>query len=227
MFNVKAIFLLCMVSFGSNAGYFKDGDFDLDGIKDSIIINHEKTIQFKFTPSSSGRETSYNIEYLNSAEEGYTDLYKYNNKNYIVSYYSDFRNGSEYNEGIYRWDSGLKNFVMYMDVDVAKKNGSLIYQPKMVECCVLLGDENANPEFLSDAEELVNVDKIIKSIKSSLINKDGYIDNLTVEELSLINKHYRSEFETVLISLKKAISKDKDSDVYAELDKILSISATP
>lgn len=216
-----------MVSFGANAGSFKDGDFDLDGIKDSVIISYGKTIQLKFTPSSSGKNFSYNIEYLNSADEGYTDLYKYNKRNYIVSYYSDFRNGEEYNESIYRWDSNLESFVMFMDVDVTKVNGSSVYKPKMVVCCVLLGDENANLNFLSDADESVHVDKVIKNINTSFINKDGYIDNMVVEELSLINKHYSSEFKPVLTSLKQYFSKNKDSEMYYELAKILSVSSKP
>lgn len=227
MFNKKIIFLCGLVSFGANAESFNDGDFDLDGIKDMITINHDKTIQFKFIPSSSGKEFSYNFEYLNSADEGYSDLYKYNKKNYIVSYYSDFRSGDEYNEGIYRWDSGLNNFVMYMDVDVTKENGLLSYKPKMVKCCVLLGDENANPKFLSDTDEAVNVEEIVKRINSSLTNGDDYIDNLTIEEISLINKYYAPEFNPVLTSLKQVISTNRNNDIYAELDKILSGNSNP
>lgn len=222
MIKKNIIFLFGLVCLGVNAASFNDGDFDLDSIKDKITISHDKNIQFKFTPSSSGKEIKYNLEYLNSADEGFTDLYKYHNKNYMVSYYSDFRGGDQYTEGLYRWDSKLNNFVLYMGVDVIKKNGILKYKPKMAICCTLLGDENTKPQYLSNADEVISAEGMVKNIDNSLKIKDGFIGNITAEEISFISYHYRPEFKDVLLSLKQELLIDENSDSYNILASFLN-----
>jgi len=222
MINKNIIFLFGLICLGANAVSFNDGDFDFDGIKDQITISHGENIQLKFTPSSTGKEIKYNLEHLNSADEGFTDLYKYHNKNYIVLYYSDFRGGDQYTEGLYRWNTELNNFVLYMDVDVIKENGILKYKPKMAMCCTLLGDENAKPQYLSHADEAISVERIVKNIDDSLKNNDGFIEGLTAEEIAFINYHYKPEFKAVLLSLQQELSIDKNSASYNVLTDFLN-----
>lgn len=217
------LFLIFFICINSNAASFIDGDFDQDGIIDKIEITHlEKEIHLEYTPSSLKEKFRYEIERLNNSEDGYSDLYKYSNNNYIVSYYSDSPTGKQFSENLYKWNAKVNNFVLYINADVTIGNNKVTISPKVAKCCFILGDIKNEPLFLSEKETYQYAQNMITDIDSNLKSESERGINITNEEIYLISKFYTPENKNTFTSLLDLAQKRQDQQTVDMLSSLIN-----
>ncbi|MGB7801191.1 hypothetical protein [Buttiauxella sp.] len=135
MKGLPIIIYMLLICNSADCAIYKSGDFDKDGVVDNLIITLGKDIQLKFIPSSTNKTVIYSLNYLHDSDDGFSDLYKYNGKNYIVSYYSDYRIKKDYSEELYKWDSKLGEFILYLSAEIQSDTKEMKIDTKLAKCC--------------------------------------------------------------------------------------------
>lgn len=183
------------------AATYVDGDFDHDGVKDKYEIKIEKEMKLIIHLSSVNQERVYSWEHLDSPDDGFSNLYRYGDRNYIVYSYSDFRDNSDYVEDIYSWNPDINEMVLYLPAEVKNTGARTSISTKMAKCCTVAGDQLNQPAYLDSSESAVRaqelVDLMYLKIQGNTAHKHSFIN----EEISFINSNY------------KAVNKNKYIDI--------------
>jgi hypothetical protein len=197
-YTLIAILFSCNVS----ALSFVDGDFDRDGFIDRIEIETNENIDFSYFPTTKTIERKYKLEKSNDSDEGYSELFKSNGKNYIVYYFSDYATGDEYTENLYVWNSELNDFILYLTADITKDNsGTDSVQTKIAKCCYKLGGNN-EVTYYSGIELNQYVSTQINNIKQWFsLERYDLLQNITYEEIQVLSGYVSNENKELFIKL--------------------------
>ena len=212
------MFILCS---NVDAATYRSGDFDQDGVVDNVVITRGKDIQLKFTPSSTNKMVTYSLDYLHDSDNGFSDLYKYNEKNYIVSYYSDYQIRKDYSVDLYKWDSKLSGFILYLSADIQSNSNSMKVETKIAKCCYKLGDSQSDLKYFNDNESKSYARKLIGHVKNQLNSGAKKFDDLTLEEVYFISGYYSHENRDVFIALESFFKTTGDKRTYKMLENLL------
>lgn len=224
MSKMKALPIIIFMSIVCNnvdAAIYKDGDFDQDGVVDNVVVTHSEDIQLKFTPSSTNKTVTYNLDYLHDSDNGFSDLYKYNERNYIVSYYSDYRIKKDYSVVLYKWDSKVGGFILYLKADIQSNFNDMKIETKIAKCCYMLGDSQDDFKYLNDNESKSYAIELIGDIKKKISSGARQFDNLTLEEIYFLSGYYSHEDRDVFLTLEGFFKAKGDMRTYKMLERLL------